>query len=341
VVDYVNPKFTELTGYRAEEVLGTNLREMYELPEQVWSGFAEGQEWQGELEGTKKSGESYFEATSISPVFDEQGKMSNIVAVKEDITERKKNAREIEHLNETLSARASELERANRDLESFGYTVSHDLRTPLTNINGYCQLIMELFGGALDEDCKQYINIILNETMHMNDLIKTLLDFSKVNGAEIKPSRTELSEMANVIAAALSMREPARKLQFAIEPEVTVDGDPELLRVVLNNLFSNACKYTGLKEEPRIEFGVADRELGSYYVRDNGAGFDMAHASKLFNPFQRLHSDREFAGFGIGLATVQRIVQRHGGRVWAEAEVDKGATFYFTLPRQQEQEQQR
>jgi PAS domain S-box-containing protein len=336
VVEYVNPKFTELTGYGAEEVQGRNLREMDELSEELWGRFAQGEEWQGELEGTRKNGERYFEATSISPVFDEQGKIRNVIAVKEDITERKRNAREIEQLNQILTARANDLERANRDLEAFGYTVSHDLRTPLTNINGYCQLITELFGGALSEDCKQYIEIIINETMHMNELIKTLLDFSKVNGAEIKPTRTELSEMANVIAAALSMREPGRKLEFEIKPEVTADCDPELLRVVLNNLLSNACKYTGFKDQPRIEFGVTDSEEDTYYVRDNGAGFDMANASKLFNPFQRLHSDREFSGFGIGLATVQRIVQRHGGKVWAEGEVDKGATFYFTLPRPQE-----
>ena len=236
-------------------------------------------------------------------------------------------------LNRHLTARASELEIANRDLEAFGYTVSHDLRTPLTNINGYCQVILEIFGADLVPQCREFIEVIYSETVAMNDLIKTLLDFSRLTRKELSLASCDLSELAQATASALQMREPGRSVSFRIQPGVIADCDPDLLRVVLDNLLGNAFKYTGRKEQALIEFGVtgscADRV---YFVRDNGAGFDMAQADKLFSPFQRLHSEREFNGFGIGLATVQRIIQRHGGTVWAEGAESKGASFFFTLP---------
>ena len=336
VIEYLNPRFTAMTGYSREELTGLNLRELQQGCEEMWSTLAAGFEWHGELEGVKKSGEPYSESISVSPLLNEQGTVTHFVAVKEDITERKRSAREIELLNRSLSARAQELEIANRDLESFSYTVSHDLRTPLTNINGYCQVIMELYGATLDEQCRQFIEIILNETVNMNDLIRTLLDFSRLNRTELKHGTADLSAMATLIATGLAARHPERSLKFLIAPGVSAPGDPDLLRVVLDNLLGNASKYTGMRDQALIEFGVTT-EGGEtvYFVRDNGAGFDMAHADKLFGAFQRLHTDSQFSGFGIGLATVQRIVQRHGGRVWAEGEVEKGATFYFTLPERQ------
>jgi two-component system, sensor histidine kinase and response regulator len=248
-------------------------------------------------------------------------------------SERKRAAAEIVLLNQHLSDRASELEIANRDLEAFSYTVSHDLRTPLTNINGYCQVILELFGAGLDDQCKEFVRVIYRETLVMNDLIKTLLDFSRVTRKELCRHPTDLSEMASATAAGLIMRQPLRSISIEVAPGLSADADPDLLRVVLDNLLGNACKYTGKKNQALIEFGVTgSAEEPAYFVRDNGAGFDMAQAGKLFTPFQRLHAEREFSGFGIGLATVQRIIQRHGGRVWAEAAEGQGATFYFTLP---------
>jgi two-component system, sensor histidine kinase and response regulator len=236
-------------------------------------------------------------------------------------------------LNQHLLARTAELELANRDLEAFSYTVSHDLRTPLTNINGYCQVILEIFGAGLDPKCREFIEIIFGETIAMNELIKTLLDFSRLSRKELLCGSTDLSDLAQATASALQMREPERSVDFRIAPQVSALCDPDLLRVVLDNLLGNAFKYTGRKDRARIEFGVT----GSggervYFVRDDGAGFDMAQADRLFSPFQRLHTEREFNGFGIGLATVHRIIQRHGGRVWAEGEEGKGASFYFTLP---------
>jgi len=236
-------------------------------------------------------------------------------------------------LNQHLTARASELEVANRDLESFSYTVSHDLRTPLTNINGYCQVILEIFGAGLDPKCKEFIEIIYSETVSMNELIKTLLDFSRLTRKEMLRSRADLSEMAQAAASGLLMRGPERSVSFRIAPGMIADCDPDLLRVVLENLLGNAYKYTGRREQALIEFGVTGNGAERvYFVRDNGAGFDMAQSDKLFSAFQRLHSEREFKGFGIGLATVQRIILRHGGRIWAEGAEEQGASFYFTLP---------
>ncbi|MBU5614079.1 sensor histidine kinase [Geomonas azotofigens] len=332
-VEYVNPKFTELTGKAESEALGRPLAELLPAGEEIWAKLSSGGTWHGELAGVDGNGLPLYQSSSISPVLDEAGEIANFVAVQEDITERVRNQREIEQLNLTLSARAEELEIANRDLEGFSYTVSHDLRTPLTNINGYCQVILELYGATLEQGCKEFIDVIFNETINMNQLIRTLLEFSRVSRAEMVKSPVNLSEMAALIAAAQQLASPGRRLNFTIEPDLAAYGDPNLLKVVLENLISNACKYSSKREQSQIQFG---RELRDgeevYLVRDNGAGFDMAQADKLFSPFQRLHSEREFSGFGVGLATVQRIIQRHGGRVWAEGEVDGGACFYFTLP---------
>lgn len=337
VIEYANPKYSQLTGYSEAELLGQNLRALQEPGDAVWQALAAGSEWRGELEGCKKGGEAYTESVSISPVLNDEGKVSHLVAVKDDITEKKRSARQIELLNRSLATRAQELEAANRDLESFSYTVSHDLRTPLTNINGYCQVILEIYGESLDDECRRFIQVMLNETVTMNRLIKTLLEFSQLNRSELNVTETDLSQMAQLIAGTLTLAHPQRKLRFDIAEGITVQGDPDLLKVALDNLLGNACKYSARKEEARIEFGVtgagSDR---TYFVRDNGAGFDMSNSDKLFDPFQRLHGKDEFHGFGIGLATVQRILKRHGGRIWAEGEVGTGATFYFTLPKRDE-----
>ncbi|QWV99260.1 response regulator [Geomonas nitrogeniifigens] len=333
IVEYVNPKFTELTGRAESEVLGSPLAALLPGGEEAWARVSADGAWHGEVEGVGKDGLPLYQSSSITPVLDEAGAIANFVAVQEDITERVQNEREIEQLNRTLTARAEELEIANRDLEGFSYTVSHDLRTPLTNINGYCQVILELYGETLEQGCKDFIDTIFNETISMNQLIKTLLEFSRVSRAEMVKSPINLTEMATLIAASQQLAAPGRKLSFTIDPDLNGFGDPNLLKVVLENLFSNACKYSGKRERALVEFRRTEQAGETVYlVRDNGAGFDMAQAAKLFSPFQRLHSEREFAGFGVGLATVQRIIQRHGGRVWAEGKVDVGACFYFTLP---------
>jgi PAS domain S-box-containing protein len=254
-----------------------------------------------------------------------------ILLAMEDITERKQLGEKLEILRTDLAARATELEAANIELEAFNYTVSHDLRKPLTVINSYCQMVQELCGNKLDEKSLGYIQEIYEGTLRMNRLIDTLLDFSSVSRVELRHERVYLSKMAEEVALGLKVSEPERRVTFRIAAGITADGDAGLLRVVLDNLIGNAWKYIGSREETVIEFGVTEVEgKPAFFVRDNGPGFDMAHADKLFIPFQRLPGT-DVEGHGIGLATVERIVRRHGGRVWAEGEPGKGATFFFTL----------
>ncbi len=241
----------------------------------------------------------------------------------------------IEHaqLEEMLEARALELESANRELEAFSYSVAHDLRRPLTTINGYCQVIRELCGENLDEQCRGYLREAYEGTLRMNQLIDTLLTFSRLAHAELHRETFNLSTMAHEIAAELEQSEPARRVTFRIAEGIQVNGDAGLIMVVMENLLGNAWKYTGAREEAVIEFGTADFDgKPACFVRDNGPGFAMADAEKLFVPFQRLPGSDQFKGHGIGLATVERIIRRHDGRIWAEGEPGKGATFYFTLP---------
>ena len=228
--------------------------------------------------------------------------------------------------------KAEDLEASNMELDAFNYSVAHDLRKPLTNINGYSQLIMEMYGGKMDSQCREYLNEIYEGTLRMNQLIDALLDFSRLAHSELHLENISLSAMASSITAELRLAEPARMVEIQIVEGITSTGDPKLVRVVLENLLGNAWKYTAGKADTVISFGVKESGvIPIYFVRDNGVGFDSSQVDKIFLPFHRLHTTDEFAGFGIGLATVQRIIQRHGGRIWAEGEPDKGATFYFTL----------
>jgi PAS domain S-box-containing protein len=249
-----------------------------------------------------------------------------------DVTARRRMEEEIERLNSDLAARAAELESANRELEAFNYSVAHDLRRPLTVINGFCQAISEICSDKLDEACKGYLLEAYNGTLQMNRLIDSLLNFSRMAHAEPRRTMVNLSAIVHEIAAELKLTEPGRKVTFRIADRVSAKCDANLLRVVLDNLLSNAWKYNGTKDEEIIEFGKAEADgKVVYFVRDNGAGFDPADANKLFAPFQRLPGAEGSKGFGIGLATVERIIRRHGGKIWAEGEPGKGATFYFTL----------
>jgi len=249
-----------------------------------------------------------------------------------DITGRRRMEEKIEILHSELASRAIELESANIELEAFNYSVSHNLRRPLTVINGYCQAIQAMYGSSLDDKCLEYIKEMFEGTLRMNLLISTLLDFSTVKHVKISREMIDLSKMADTVALELKLSEPERRVVFRITAGIVACGDPALLKVVLDNLIGNAWKYTRDREVADIEVGVTEvAEKPVCYVRDNGHGFAMVHADKLFIPFQRLPGAEEFRGHGIGLATVERIITRHGGRVWAEGEPGKGATFYFTL----------
>ena len=245
--------------------------------------------------------------------------------------------REAQQANELLEQRVAErtgqLRAANNELETFAYSVSHDLRAPLRGIDGFSQALLEEYKGRLDETGQHYIGRIRAGVQRMSDLIDDLLQLSRLTRHELQLRSVNLSAMAEAIIDELRREQPEREVRFVCAPEVVVQGDPHLLRVMLQNLLDNAWKFTGTREQAHIEFGVRQEEDGErvYFVRDNGVGFDMAYGDKLFGAFQRLHGVKDFPGTGIGLATVQRVVHRHGGRIWADAAVDKGASFMFTL----------
>jgi light-regulated signal transduction histidine kinase (bacteriophytochrome) len=225
-----------------------------------------------------------------------------------------------------------ELTAVNRELEAFSYSVSHDLRAPLRAMDGFSQVLLEDYAERLDDAGRDYLTRIRKASQRMSHLIDDLIQLSRVTRSELRREPVDLSALFREIAAELQEREPGRRVEVAVEEGLQIRGDARLLRVGLTNLAENAFKFTRNRPAPRVEFGSRDEAGGRvYFVRDNGAGFDMAHAAKLFTPFQRLHSPAEFEGTGIGLATWQRIVHRHGGRVWAEGSPGAGATFLFTL----------
>jgi signal transduction histidine kinase len=239
---------------------------------------------------------------------------------------------ELQDRNETLRRNAADLLAANQELDAFAYSVSHDLRAPLRSIDGFSQVLLEDYAAQLDDPGRDSLRRVRAASQQMGTLIDDLLKLARVTRAEIRTEMVDLSDMARDIVAELQRTDPARKVEFVIAPGLEARADPPLLRVALENLLRNSWKYTAKQPRPRVEFGSVEANGGSaFMVRDNGAGFDMKYMDKLFGVFQRLHSAAEFEGTGVGLATVRRIITRHGGRVWAEGAVDQGATFYFTL----------
>jgi signal transduction histidine kinase len=240
-------------------------------------------------------------------------------------------------LEERVQQRTQQLVVANHELEAFSYSVSHDLRGPLQTINGFVHMLSADYESKLDDRARDYLKQLRLSSRRMSELIEDLLNLSRVSTTGMQTGRVDLSEMARNTASTLQSREPARQVEFVIASCPAVEGDSRLLQIVMENLFNNAWKYTSGHAKARIEFGCEKRQIGTvYFVRDDGAGFDSRQADRLFKPFQRLHSEAEFPGTGIGLATVQRIVQRHGGRVWGES-AGHGATFYFALSAVKEQ----
>ncbi|HEX2182907.1 MAG TPA: CHASE domain-containing protein, partial [Rubrobacteraceae bacterium] len=239
--------------------------------------------------------------------------------------------RQLGNANRDLEETNRELEGANRELEAFSYSVSHDLRAPLRSIEGFSQILLEDHARGLDEEARGYLGRVRAASRRMSTLIDDLLDLSRVSRGPLRREVIDLSAIAREVAAELRKSRPEREVEFVIAGGLTATGDPRLLAVALGNLLGNAFKFTEKRPRAVVEFGATGDGRGAYYVRDNGVGFDMAYADKLFGAFQRLHPPEHFEGTGIGLATVQRIVHRHGGRVWAEGEVGEGATFFFTL----------
>jgi light-regulated signal transduction histidine kinase (bacteriophytochrome) len=235
-------------------------------------------------------------------------------------------------LERRVQERTAELTASKGELEAFSYSVSHDLRAPLRSIDGFSQALLEDYQDKIDDSGKDYLRRVRAATQRMSALIDDLLNLARVTRAEMKTEPIDLAPMARSIAADLQTEQPGRTVDFIIEDNLTVNADPRLMRVVMENLLGNAWKYTSRHNSARVEVGRhASNGKSTFFVRDNGAGFDQQYASRLFGAFQRLHSATEFPGTGVGLATVQRIIRRHGGEVWAEAQIQKGATLYFTL----------
>lgn len=240
-------------------------------------------------------------------------------------------------LEQRVVERTAQLRALNEELETFSYSVSHDLRAPLRSIHGFSQALLEDYSDRLDAVGKGYLERVCTAAQRMGQLIDDLLQLSRVTRTEPSLEDVDVSAMISAIVRDLQERDPERIAEFAIRDDVHMQADPRLLRIALENLLENAWKFTSHKSSARIEFGVdLSKEAPIYYLRDNGAGFDMAYADKLFTPFQRLHSAAEFPGTGIGLANVQRVIRKHGGLLWAEGAVGKGATFYFTLSKEGE-----
>jgi PAS domain S-box-containing protein len=284
-----------------------------------------------------QDGTEVFIQTVKTPVKDEEGNIIAVQGIFWDITERKQAEKELtksrEHLEEIVKARTAQLEAANRELEAFSYSVSHDLKAPLRAIAGFSSILIEDHYDKLDDEGKHLLNVVQGNAQKMGELIDDLLALSRVGRKEIDLSEIDMDKLAKTVFDEIKATVPEREIQFDIKPLPSTNCDEGLLRQVFFNLLFNAIKFTKFKEKAIIEVGgYAEGAENVYYVKDNGVGFDMQYNDKLFRAFQRLHSDKEFEGTGIGLATVQRVINRHGGKTWAEGKVNEEATFYFTLP---------
>lgn len=338
---YVNESAVRILGYdRAELTGGMGLADIDpRWSPEAWAGFWSGLSTERTLtiESTHRTKDGRVFPVEITGSYFEFGGQVYHLAICRDITERKHAEEEIRALNLSLEQRVKErtaqLEAANKELESFSYSVSHDLRAPLRSIDGFSLVLVEDYADKLDENGRTNLQRIRTASERMSQLIADMLNLARVSRGELRHQPVDLSRIANSVADVLRNAEPKRNIEFIIEPDLIATGDAGLLRIVIENLFGNAVKFSGPRPIARIEFGRTVRDGAPvYYVRDNGVGFDPAHADKLFGAFQRLHTQSEFPGTGIGLATVQRIIHRHGGEITAESRPDQGATFCFTLP---------
>lgn len=342
---FVNDAFERHTGYCREDVVGNTSaclwgpKTQHAELDRIRAAMKNWQAVRAEIVVYTKTGLELWLETDIAPIADESGKFTHWVAVERDITERMRQQEEILSLNSDLEGRVllrtAQLAAANKELESFAYSVSHDLRSPLNTIDGFSQLLTKIDGGSIGEKGKHYLDRIRAGVKQMGELIEGLLTLAQLSRERIRSENVDLSAIARQIEHDCRQREPERQAQVHIQGDLSAHGDPRLLSAVFQNLLGNAWKFTSKTLLARIDVGS---ELGAdgdtvFFVKDNGAGFDMAFAHKLFGTFERLHSPGDFSGTGIGLATVKRVIDRHGGRVWAEGKLNEGATFYFTLGR--------
>jgi PAS domain S-box-containing protein len=331
----VNEAHEAMTGYSREESIGHTSAELGLVDPEERAKIIKAFQEKGSIRDVDvrlrtKSGNHVDVLVSVENI-ELDGKPCAIT-IQYDITELKRAEREVRRLNANLEREQAALEESNKELESFSYSVAHDLRAPLRSIDGFSKMIVDRYAEKLDAQGNKYLDTVRKSAQKMAQLIDDLLSLSRVVSSEIRRAPMDLSAMAHGVAARLSEGEPERRTGFSIAEGIVASGDPVLMSMVLENLLGNAWKFTSKRPAARIEFGCEDKGgMREYFVRDNGAGFDMAYADKLFGVFQRLHSNSEFEGTGIGLATVQRVIHRHGGKVWGHGEVGGGAVFRFTL----------
>ena len=333
LITYWNRGAQELYGWTAEQAIGkkshTLLRTVFPAPlDDIGTELLRTGRWEGELKHTKSDGTEVVVSSRWSLRRDEQKRPIAILETNNDMTERKRREEEVLHLNQ-------ELEATNKELEAFAYSVSHDLRAPLRHMAGYSELLRKRASSLLDETSHRYIAIVLESAKRMGDLIDDLLTFSRIGRAETRKALIRLDKVVEEALAEVRQGTEGRKIDWKVGALPDFYGDRPMMRIVLVNLLSNAVKFTRTRTQAEIEIGCSSAISNEVviFVRDNGVGFDMKYVNKLFGVFQRLHQSDAFEGTGIGLATVQRIVHRHGGRVWAEGFIDRGATFYFSAPR--------
>lgn len=331
----------KLFGWARHEVMGKKLPDLI-IPsdlknnrDKIIRDVLAGKEITGiETLRLHKDGSRVDVSLTFSPIKDAKQNIVGLSSIIRDITERKHIEEKIKKLNEELKQKVIETESVNKELEAFSYSVSHDLRAPLRSIDGFSQALLEDYAEKLDLQGIDYLQRVRAASQRMAQLIDDMLMLSRVTRHEMKRSEVDLSALAATIAAELAKTQPQRHVEFVIAPGLAVNGDAELLRAMLENLLGNAWKFTSKHQSARIEFGVTQIQHDRkplYFVKDDGVGFEMTYADKLFQAFQRLHSASEFPGTGVGLATVKRIIHRHGGNIWAESGTGKGATFYFNF----------
>ncbi len=342
-VTFCNDYLLQLTGWPREEVLGQEYFPRFapsnwqQVKETILSRLrSEDMPAHAENPLLTRSGDVRWVRFNNTILRNTKGEVIGVASIGEDVTERRLAEARIQQMNAELEQRVRErtrqLEAANRELEAFSYSVSHDLRSPLRGIDGWSLALLEDYGDQLDPQAQSYLHRVRSETQRMARLIDDLLNLARLARAEMRCQPVDLSAMAARLTATLQASAPQRQVTFVIQPGLTAIGDANLLEIALSNLLDNAFKFTSKTAQARIEFGQVDLDgQPAFVVRDNGAGFDPAYAQKLFGPFQRMHKASEFPGTGIGLTIVQRIIHRHGGKIWADAAPAQGAGFYFTL----------
>jgi PAS domain S-box-containing protein len=337
----VNREYERLFHLRREDIVGLTDHDLF--PAEMADAFRANDLWAASKGGPVQMEEvapgedgPHTYITVKFPLLDGAGKAYAVAGISTDITDRKRAEEQVRQLNAELEQRVrdrtAELETAVRELDAFAYSVSHDLRAPLRSLHGFSQLLLEDCGGALDDDGRQYLERIQANVYRMGQLIDDLLRLSRATRTGLNRTRVDISALAREVIDQLRITEPDRQVEAIIGDALVTTGDSHLIQLALDNLLSNAWKFTSKREQAVISVGGIRRDGEQvFFVRDNGAGFDMRYADKLFDPLQRLHTVADFEGNGIGLAIVHRIVSRHGGRIWAESEPGKGAVFYFTF----------